>query len=186
MKTILLVLPLLFLGTACGRKSELPPEVAAARKAAAVAVPEAPALAPKDLLTDDKLTRYATYQREMNTVADLATASAGQAFTKSGGNQRGFEKELSKDERIQKIAATETSALAKSGLTRMEAMAVAKLVSAYIPGRTMGTAEMKKQARTDFESKYGQTAAEVMDKHEAELTKLQSEMLSAVMKGGKK
>lgn len=186
MKTILLVLPLLVLGTACGRKSEVPPEVAAARKAAEVAVPALPSLAPRDLLTGDKLTRYATYQREMNTVADLVMASAGQAFHRSGGNQKGFEKALAQDERIQKIAATEGSALSKSGLSRLEAMEVSKLVSSYLPGRTMGTEEMKKHARMDFEAKYGQTAAEAMDQHEAELIKLQREMLGAVMKGGKK
>lgn len=186
MKTLLLVLPLLCFGTACGRKSDVPPQVAAAQKLAQAPLPEAPSLSPKDLLTDDKLTRYETYQREMNTVADLVMASAGQAFNRSGGNQKGFEKELAKDERIQKIAATEASALSKSGLTRMEAMEVSKLVSSYIPGRSMGTDEMKKQARTDFETKYGKPAVEVMDKHEAELTKLQSEMLGAVMKSGKK
>jgi len=186
MKTIHLVLPLLLFGTACGQKSEVPPEVAAARKAAAVAVPETPSLSPKDLLTDDKLTRYAIYQREMNTVVGLTLGAAGQAFQKSGGSQKGFEKELAQDERIKKIAETEASALSKSSLTRMEAMEVGKLVASYIPGRSMGTEEMKKQARVDFEAKYGKAALEAMDKHEAELIKLQSEMLGAAFKGGKK
>jgi len=45
---------------------------------------------------------------------------------------------------------------------------------------------MKKQARTDFEAKYGKPAVEVMDRHEAEFIKLQSEMLGAAFKGGKK
>ena len=113
MKTILLVLPLLLFGTACGRKSEVPPEVAAARQLAEAPQPQGSSLAPKDLLTDDKLTRYVVYQREMNTVTDLVMGAAMGAFNKSGGSQKGFEKELSKDERIKKIADTEASALAK-------------------------------------------------------------------------
>jgi hypothetical protein len=36
------------------------------------------------------------------------------------------------------------------------------------------------------EAMYGETAAEVMDEHEAGLIKLQNEMLDAVLKGGKK
>lgn len=178
MRTLHLLLPLLLVTAACGRKSEGPPE------AAAVPGPGGAATSPKDLLTDDKLTRYAIYQREMNTVADLVMASAGQAFAKAAGNQKAFEKELARDERIQKIAATEASAMAKSGLTRLQAMEVSKLVSAYLPGRTMGTDDMKKQARADFETKYGQAAVAAMDKHEAELTKLQGEMLNAAL--GKK
>jgi hypothetical protein len=187
-KTILLILilPLLLLGTACGRKSEVPPEVAAARKLAQAPLPEVPTLSPRDLLTDDKLTRYAIYQREMNTVADLLMGAASQAYNKSGGNQKGFEKELAQDVRTKKIADTEASALAKSGLTRAEAMAVSKLVTSYLPRRSTGTEETKKQARADFETTYGKAAVEVVDKHEAELIKIQDEMVNAMMKGGRK
>jgi len=184
MKTILLVLPLLFFGTACGRKSEVPPEVAAARQLAEAPQPQGSSLAPKDLLTDDKLTRYVVYQREMNTVTDLVMGAAMGAFNKSGGSQKGFEKELSKDERIKKIADTEASALAKSGLARSEAMEIAKIVSTYTPGATMGDGEMKKKAREEFGAKYGPAVLAVLEKRLPELEKLQDEMLGAAL--GKK
>ena len=185
MKTILLLLPWLFFGAACGRKSEVPPEISAARKLAETPQQVQPSPSPKDLLTDDKLTRYIVYQREMNTVAGLVLGAAGQAFQKSGGNQKGFEKELSQDERTKKIADTEASALSKSGLTRMEAMAIAKVVSTYTPGATMGNDEMKKQAREKFTAQYGSAALAVMEKRLPELSRLQDEMLGAAL-GNKK
>lgn len=176
--SILIAIGLLFTGISCGQKTGTPSE------AQPHAAPQAQEqqLAPKDLLTDDKLTRYATYQREMNTVAGITMETAGLAFKKSGGSQKGFEKEMAQDPRMLKIAATETSALSKSGLSRQEAAAIGKLVSAYIPGRSMGTEEDKKKARADFGAQQGPAALAAIDKHEGELIKLQNEMLASLMK----
>jgi hypothetical protein len=171
---------------ACNRNAAPPEPLSqgAEKRAQEAAPPAVPSLAPKDLITDDKVGRYIVYQKEVNTVADLVMGAAMGAFNKSGGSQKGFEKELSKDERLKKIADTEASALAKSGLTRLEAQELAKVVSAYTPGATMGDAEMKKKAREDFGAKYGPTVLAAMEKHLPELARLQDEILSAAM--GKK
>ena len=117
-------------------------------------------------------------------VLGLAMGAAAQAFSKSGGDQKGFQKELSSDERARKIADTEASALAKSGLSRMEAMAIAKIVAVYTPGATMGDDEMKKAARDDFIAKYGEAALAVLEKRLSDLSTLQDEMMSSAF--GKK
>jgi len=119
-------------------------------------------------------------------VAHLAVDAAAQAHQRAGGDQKGFEKELSKDERIRKIADAEAAGLSRSGLSRSEASAIGKLITPYLTNRMMGTEDMKKKARTDFEAQHGKAALEAADRHEAELTGLQREMLAAVMKGGRK
>lgn len=178
------ILSLAFLTLACNRGSgtsgNVPKAAETAKKLAQTAMPVAPSLDPKDLLTDDKIGRYIIYQREMNTVTDLVMGSAMGAFAKSGGNQKGFEKELSKDDRAKKIADTQASALAKSGLTTAEAMEIVKLATPFTVGVTIGDAEMKKKAREEFSAKYGPAATAVMDKHLPELSKLQDEMMGAV------
>jgi len=93
-----------------------------------------------------------SHLREAQPHGELMGA-ADQAYNKSGGNQKGFEKKLAQDVRIKKIADTEASAFSKSGLTRAEAMAVARLVSSCLPGRSMGTEETKKRARADLEAR---------------------------------
>jgi hypothetical protein len=148
------------------------------------AVPAADPLDPKVLITDDKISRYIIYQRETNTVADLVLSAAGQAYKKSGGDQKGFEKELSQDARTKKIADVQASALSKSGLGQMEAIEISKIVATYTAGATMGDDAMKKTAKDEFSSKYGAAALAIMEKNLPELSKLQDEMLSAAF--GKK
>lgn len=179
-RTALAVLALATL--ACNRGSAPPPAAEVARKLAEAASAPAPAeLDPKPLLTDGKVGQYIVYQTEMNLVADLAMGAAAQAYAKSGGSQKGFEKSLSQDERTRKIADTEASALAKSGLSRAEAMALAKVVSSYTPGATMGDAEMKQKHREAFSAKHGPEALAVMEKRLPELTRLQEAMLQAAL-----
>lgn len=178
---------LALLAFGCNRSSAptLPQAAETAKQLAQEAAP-VPLLSldPKVLINDDKVGRYLIYQKEMNTVADLVMGAAMGAFNKSGGSQKGFEKELSKDERIKKIADTETSALAKSGLTRSEAMEISRIVSTYTPGATMGDAEMKKKAREEFSAKHGPEVLGVLEKRLPELERLQNEMLGAAL--GKK
>jgi hypothetical protein len=174
---------------ACNRgtapSGPLPQAAETARKLAQEAPPvPAPSLDPKVLVTDGNIGRYIIYQKEMNTVSDLVMGAAVGAFNKSGGSQKGFEKALSQDERLKKIADTEASALAKSGFTRTEAQEIAKVVSTYTPGATMGDAEMKKTAREEFSAKYSPVVLAVMEKRLPELSKLQDEMLEATL--GKK
>ena len=63
-------------------------------------------------------------------------------------------------------------------------MEIAKIVSTYTPGATMGDGEMKKKAREEFGAKYGPAVLAVLEKRLPELEKLQDEMLGAVL--GKK
>ena len=75
-----------------------------------------------------------------------------------------------------RVDAAAKEAQGKSGLTLSISTEIGRLVSEYIPQRTMGTDEDKKKARVDFEQKYGAAAAAAMDKHEAELVTLQDEI----------
>ena len=174
------------LAVACGKPESpagKPPAAAESAKKLAESAPAAPDAAPTDaksLITDDKVARYIVYQREMNTVAGLVMGAATQAYGASGGDQKKFEKEMSKDERTKKIADTEASALAKSGLTRAEVMAMVQVIAPYTPGATMGDDEMKKKARADFSAKYGPEVLAVLERHLPELSKLQDEMLGAL------
>jgi hypothetical protein len=153
-----------------------------AQNAASVAAPKP--VEPKDLITDDKIGRYIIYQKEMSSVTGLVMGAAVGAFTKSGGNQKGFEKELSGDERTKKIGEVSAAALAKSGLTQMEVSQLAQIITPYTTGVTIGDAEMKKKAREEFTTKFGPAALAVMEKRLSELEKLQDEMLGAAF--GKK
>ncbi len=139
---------------------------------------------PKALITDDKIGRFIIYQREANTVANIALGAATQALKNSDGSQRGFEKELSSDERSKKIAEVQASALSKSGLGQMEAVEITKIVTEFTARATMGTEEMKKEARNQFTAKYGADKLAIMEKYLPELSKLQDEMLEAAL--GKK
>jgi hypothetical protein len=157
---------------------------AAQQAAPNTAVSSTEPLDPKVLITDDKISRYIIYQRETNTVADLVLGMAAQAYKKSNGDQKGFEKEIAQDERTKKIAAVQASAISKSGLGQMEAVEISKIVATFTAGVTMGDDAMKKTARDDFSSQYGAAALSVMEKHLPELAKLQDEMLGAAF--GKK
>lgn len=186
MKTIVGLLCCAALLAAC-KKAETPSAdarqvVADVKKLAESAPPPVKdSLDPKLLLTDAMLGKYAVYQQTLLPVMGDIMAAAMGAGLKSGGDQKKFEKNLAADERLKRIEAVTKEALAKSGLTQSEATAVGKLVSSYLPGRTMGADEDKKKARVEFEATYGKTAAEAMDKHEAELERLMDETLKASM-----
>ncbi len=144
----------------------------------------AKSLDPKTLITDDKISRFIIYQKEMNSVVDLAMSAGVEALQSAGNSQKDLEKALSKDERAQKIAETQASALAKSGLTQPEATEITKILSPYIAGFTIGDDEMKTKSRDEMKSQYGQEALAVFEKRLPELSKLQDEMLERAL--GKK
>jgi hypothetical protein len=156
------------------------PEVETTETAAPAA---AKPLDPKALISDDKISRFIIYQKEMNSVVDLALSSGADAL-KAGGSQKDMEKALAKDSRAQKIVDTQKSALAKSGLTQMEATEITKVLSPYISGFTIGDDEMKQKSREEMKSQYGAEALAIFEKHLPELSKLQDEMLQKAL--GKK
>ena len=191
MKRIAGFLSLALLLSAC-QKAEKPsaeiPKAAADAKKLAEAAPPPPAnpLDPKVLLTDEMIGKYLVYQRILLPVTGDALALGATALQKSKGDQNDFERQMAGDPRVAKIEAATREAQEKSGLTNAVATELSRLVSGYIPQRTMGSDEDRKKARVDFEAKYGKAAAEAMDKHEAELTKLQDEMLKAALGPPKK
>lgn len=186
MRSIVGALSLAVLLSACQKpespSGDLPKAAADAKQLAeqAPAVPDNP-LDPKLLLTGEMLGKYLVYQRTMLPVTGDAMAIAATAYRKSGADRKEFEKQMAADERVKRVEAASKEAQAKSGLTQTVATEIGRLVSSYIPSRTMGTDEDKAKARADFEAKYGKPAAEAMDEHEAELTKLQDEMLEAAL-----
>ena len=191
MKTIARILSFTLVLTAC-QKAEKPsgeiPRSAADAKKLAEAAPPPPVnpLDPKVLLTDEMLGKYLVYQNAMLPVAGDIMAMSAAAYQKSGGSRKDFEKQMAADPRIRKIEAATNEAQQKSGLTQTVATEIGRLVSGYIPTRTMGSDEDKKKARAEFESTYGKAAAEAMDRNEAALAKLQDEMLKAALGPPKK
>lgn len=191
MKTTAALLFLALLLSGC-RKTEAPagetPKEAAEAKAT---VAEAQAVPtdqndPKALLTDEMLGKLVVYQTTVMPVMADTLAMGGRALQGSGGDQNEFEKQVAADPRFQRVNAAQKEASAKSGLSAQTAAAIGKLVSEYVSERSMGTAEEKAKVRADFEQRYGKPAAEAMDRHEAELTRLQEETLEAALGPAKK
>jgi len=92
------------------------------------------ALSPEDaktLLTDDKLSRFATYQKEMLSVTGDTVGVGMQALEKGGTDQKKFQGAMAADDRSAKIAATNQAALEKSGLTQEEMAKLAHVASGY-------------------------------------------------------
>lgn len=191
MKTTAGLLSLALLLTGC-QKTEAPagetPKAAADAQAAVAEAPAAPAdpTDPKALLTDEMLGKYVVYQTTMLPVMGDTLAMGASAIQSSGGDQKELEKQMAADPRLQRVDAATKEASAKSGLTAQTAAAIGGLVSGYVTERSMGTAEEKAKVRADFEQKYGTPAAEAMDKHEAELTRLQEDALKAALGPAKK
>lgn len=183
----ILVLAALVVATVSCSKEPSPSSGAAptAGEAAKTAVPEtAKSLDPKALISDDKISRFVIYQKEMNSVADLAMAAGIDALKDSGGSQKAMEKALAKDGRAQKIVEAQASALSKSGLTQTEANEISNVLTPYIAGFTIGDDEMKSKSREEMKSKYGPEAVSTLEKHLPELSKLQDELLAKTL--GKK
>lgn len=175
-----LILTTLACNRSVGPSGSLPQAAETAKNLAQNAAPIADLkpVEPKDLITNDKIDRYIIYQKEMNTVMDLAMGAAVGAANKSGGNQKGFEKELSKDERTKKIGEVNAIALTKSGLTQAEVGQLVQIISPYAAGTAFGDAEGQKKAREEFSAQYGTVALAIMEKRQPELAKLQEEMLN--------
>lgn len=191
MKTTAGLLALALLLTGC-RKTEVPageaPKAAADAQAAVAQAPAVPADPndPKALLTDEMLGKYVVYQTTVMPVMADTLAMGASALKNSNGDTNDFEKQLAADPRFQRVDAAQKEAAAKSGLTAQTAAAIGKLVSEYVSERSMGSPEEKAKVRADFEQKYGTPAAEAMDRHEAELTKLVEETLKAALGPAKK
>jgi hypothetical protein len=85
----------------------------------------------KVLLTDDKLSRFATYQKAMLPFMGDATGMGMSAFQKGGTDQKKFQGAMAADERAAKVAAAGKAALEKSGLTQEEVSKLSRLVMSY-------------------------------------------------------
>jgi hypothetical protein len=111
-----------------------PPVLGAAQPVAPISPP---AVAPVDvaavkaLLTDDKLSRFAAYQREMLSVTSDAMGVGMQAFAKGGTDQKKVQGAMAADDRSAKIAGVSKAALEKSGLTQDEMAKLSHVVMRY-------------------------------------------------------
>jgi hypothetical protein len=85
----------------------------------------------KTLLTDDKLSRFATYQKEMLSVSGDTVGVGMQALAKAGTDQKKFQGAMAADDRSAKIAATNQAALEKSGLTQEDMTKLTHVATGY-------------------------------------------------------
>jgi hypothetical protein len=85
----------------------------------------------KDLLTDDKLKSFLSYQKEIAAATSEAMGMGMSAVAKVGTDPKKLEKEVTKDDRYAKIAAASKAALAKSGLTQDEMVKLTQVLSPY-------------------------------------------------------
>jgi hypothetical protein len=85
----------------------------------------------KNLLTEDKLSRFATYQKEMLPATGDAVGAGVAAYQKGGTDQKKFQGAMANDDRTARVAATAEAALKKSGLTQDEVSKLSRVVSAY-------------------------------------------------------
>ena len=110
------------------------PVLGAAKPAAPLSMPAAaPAdvAAVKPLLTEDKLSRFAVYQREMLGVTGETMGVGMQAFAKGGTDQQKFQGAMEADSRTAKIADASKAALEKSGLTPDEMAKLSRVAMRY-------------------------------------------------------
>ena len=186
MKTTAGLLSLALLLAGC-QKTETPageaPKAAADAMATVAQAPAVPADPndPRRLLTDDMLGKYVVYQTTIMPVMADSLAMGASALKNANGDTKDFEKQLAADPRFPRVDAVTKEASAKSGLSAQTAAAIGRLVSEYVSERSMGSPEEKAKVRADFEQKFGTPAALAMDRHEAELTKLQEETLKAAL-----
>jgi hypothetical protein len=92
---------------------------------------QADADATKALLTEDKLSRFVTYQKEMLSVTGDAVGVGMQAYAKGGTDQKKFQGAMAADDRSAKIASATKAALEKSGLTQDEMMKLSRVATRY-------------------------------------------------------
>jgi hypothetical protein len=114
------------------KKSEgpVPPPAPAKPLAAEVAKPATGGSA-EAILTEDKLSRFATYQKEMLAVTADSMNMAMQAFGKAGADQKKFEGAMVADKRVAHVAEVSKAALEKSGLSQSEIPALTRVTGEY-------------------------------------------------------
>ncbi|HJX65681.1 MAG TPA: hypothetical protein VJ860_17210 [Polyangia bacterium] len=114
-----------------------PSVLGAARPTMPMSRPAMPAMSPGDvaeakaLLTDDKLSRFAVYQKEMLSVTSDTMGVGMRAFAKGGTDQKKFQGAMAADDRTAKIADASKSALEKSGLTQDEMAKLMRVAPRY-------------------------------------------------------
>jgi hypothetical protein len=114
---------------ACKKEPSLPPPPAALAKSSphsAISVDGA-----KALLTEDKVTRFATYQKEITGVTADAVGIGLAAYQKGAADPKSFEKAAARDDRSAKIAAASEAALKKSGLSQNEVTTLTRVLTPY-------------------------------------------------------
>jgi hypothetical protein len=85
----------------------------------------------KVLLTEDKISRYATYQKEMLPIMGDAAGLGMAAYQKGGTDAKKFQGAMAADDRTAKIAAASQAALTKSGLSQDEVSKIGRIVTSY-------------------------------------------------------
>jgi hypothetical protein len=168
----------------------------------------------KALLTEDKVARFATYQKEISAVTAEAVGMGMKAYQKAGADQKKMEKAIAADDRTAKIAAASKAALDKSGLTQDEVTRLSQVLTPYYARayameqmfKPKGTAKKPagandimakihegqmaqlETARKEFSDKYGADALAVVRKHEEEFMAINEKIMGAAMGalGGKK
>lgn len=177
---------------------------------AAAALPSLDPTEAKALLTEDKLGRFAAYQKTISSLTGDGMGMGMQARTKTG-----MQGAASADDRSAKLAAARKSALDKSGLTQDEIGKLTQLLTPYYarvramerlfgktaatkgeqsqpapPAGSMEAARLKAQddqraqleaMRREFAMQYGAKALELVKKHEPELASLDHQTAGAAM-----
>jgi hypothetical protein len=85
----------------------------------------------RGLLTEDKINRFATYQRELVGATADATAMGAAAQRGAGNDPKKVEQGMAGDEHAPKVNAVNRMALEKSGLTEEEASKLGLILTPY-------------------------------------------------------
>ena len=137
---------------ACNKPAETPTGTPPAAPEVAAVAPDAaaPAASGAQLLTDDKLARFAVFRREtLSMTADVMGMAMGAGVKAMGSDptqvdQKKFEGEMAKDDRLKAIEEKNNAALTKAGLTQSEVAALTQLTTEYYT-KAMMAADAKAQ-----------------------------------------
>jgi hypothetical protein len=165
----------------------------------------------KPLLTEDKVTRFATYQKEISTMTTEAVGVGLSAHRKAGTDPKKLEKAVVADDRSATLAAASQAALKKSGLTQNEVTKLTQVLTPYYsrlyalermfgrsggdetpakkPGaiaEAMARVREKRAARAaavrqEFSERYGEDALALVKQHEPEFFAINEKMMNAAM-----
>jgi hypothetical protein len=154
------------------------------------------------LLTDDKIGRFAIYQKVMAGAGGIAR----DLVVKTAGMGKDAVSDALSGGGAQNLAAISAKALADSGLTQPEATQLSLLLSEYVAKR-MVTLDARRalakasgplkdayqkqvdegaKHRQEFGEKYGPAALAAVDKHEAALLEAQQLLMKTFLKPGRK